>query len=110
MNVTTDMAITREEVFGPVVTIQGYEDEDEAIRLANDTDLGLSGSIYGRDVERAYALACRVRTGQVGINGVELAPSVPFGGRKFSGIGREGGPEGLEGFLETKAVFMPVPA
>lgn len=110
VNVTSEMAIAREEVFGPVVTIQGYENEDDAIRLANDTDLGLSGSIYGRDVERAYELACRVRTGQVGINGVELAPSVPFGGRKFSGIGREGGPEGLDAFLETKAVFIPVPA
>jgi aldehyde dehydrogenase (NAD+) len=109
-NVTSDMAIAREEVFGPIVTVQGYDDEDEAIRIANDSDLGLSGSIYSRDVERAYAIACQVRTGQVGINGVELAPSVPFGGRKFSGVGREGGPEGLEAFLETKAVFMPVPA
>lgn len=110
VNVTPDMAIAREEVFGPVVTIQGYDNEDEAVRIANDSELGLSGSIYSRDVERAYALACRVRTGQVGINGVELAPSVPFGGRKFSGVGREGGPEGLEAFLETKAVFLPVPA
>ena len=96
VNVTSDMAIAREEIFGPVVTIQGYDDEDEAIRITNDTDLGLSGSVYSRDLEHACAIACRLRTGQVGINGVELAPSVPFGGRKFSGVGREGGPEGLE--------------
>ena len=104
------MTIVHEEIFGPVVTIQGYGDEDEAIRLANDSDLGLSGSVYSRDPEHAYHLACRIRTGQVGINGVELAPSVPFGGYKLSGIGREGGPEGLEAFLETKSVFMPTPA
>lgn len=110
VDVAPQMTIVREEIFGPVVTIQGYGDEDEAIRLANDSDLGLSGSIYSRDLEHAYHLACRIRTGQVGINGVELAPSVPFGGYKLSGIGREGGPEGLEAFLETKSVFMPTPA
>ena len=110
VNVTPDMTIAREEIFGPVVTIQGYDDEDEAVRIANDTDLGLSGSVYSRDLEHACAIACRLRTGQVGINGVELAPSVPFGGRKFSGVGREGGPEGLETFLETKSIFMPAPA
>jgi acyl-CoA reductase-like NAD-dependent aldehyde dehydrogenase len=108
-NVTSQMSITREEIFGPVVTIQAYEDEDEAVHMANDTDLGLSGSVFSPNVEQAYKIACRVRTGQVGINGVELAPSVPFGGFKFSGIGREGGPEGLEAFLETKSIFMPVP-
>ncbi|GAB4068087.1 aldehyde dehydrogenase [Ancylobacter sonchi] len=110
VDVTPQMAIVREEIFGPVVTVQGYADEEEAIRLANDSELGLSGSVYGREAEHAYEVACRIRTGQVGINGMELAPSVPFGGYKSSGLGREGGPEGLEAFLETKAVFMPVPA
>ncbi|MCB4769460.1 aldehyde dehydrogenase [Ancylobacter sp. Lp-2] len=110
VDVTPQMAIAREEIFGPVVTVQGYADEEEAIQIANDSELGLSGSVYGRDVEHAYEIACRIRTGQVGINGMELAPSVPFGGYKSSGLGREGGPEGLEAFLETKAVFMPVPA
>ncbi|MGV6876514.1 aldehyde dehydrogenase [Pseudochelatococcus sp. B33] len=109
-DVTADMTIAREEIFGPVVTILGYDDEEDAIRIANDSELGLSGSVYSRDAERAYRVARRIRTGQVGINGVELAPSVPFGGRKFSGVGREGGPEGLEAFLETKAIFMPAPA
>ena len=110
VDVTPQMTIAREEIFGPVVTIQGYADEDEAVRLANDSELGLSGSVYSRDTEHAYEVACRIRTGQVGINGVELAPAIPFGGYKLSGIGREGGPEGLEAFLETKAVFMPVAA
>jgi aldehyde dehydrogenase (NAD+) len=102
------MTIVREEIFGPVVTIQAYDDEEEAVSMANDTDLGLSGSVYSRNVEHAYEIACRIRTGQVGINGVELAPAVPFGGHKFSGVGREGGPEGLEAFLETKSIFMPI--
>jgi aldehyde dehydrogenase (NAD+) len=107
VDVTSPMTIAREEIFGPVVTIQGYTDENDAVRIANDSDLGLSGSVYSRDTERAYRMACRIRTGQVGINGVELAPSVPFGGYKLSGIGREGGPEGLEAFLEIKSIFMP---
>ena len=107
VDVTSHMTISREEIFGPVVTIQGYADEDDAVRIANDSDLGLSGSVYSRDTERAYRMACRIRTGQVGINGVELAPSVPFGGYKLSGVGREGGPEGLEAFLEIKSIFMP---
>ena len=96
-DVTPDMTIAREEIFGPVVTIQPYEDEDDAIRIADGTDLGLSGSVYGRDPERAYALGCRLRTGQVGINGVELAPSVPFGGYTVGHRtgGRPGGSGGL---------------
>jgi acyl-CoA reductase-like NAD-dependent aldehyde dehydrogenase len=103
------MTIAREEIFGPVVTVQAYDDVDEAVAIANDTDFGLSGSVHGADPERAYAVARRVTTGQLSVNGFELAPSVPFGGRKSSGIGREGGPEGLEAFLETKVVFMPGP-
>ncbi len=77
--------------------------------MANETDLSLSGSVYSRNVEQAYEVACRIRAGQVGFNGFELAPAVPFGCYKFSGVGRKGGPEGLEVFLETKPVFMPVP-
>ncbi|QFY62690.1 aldehyde dehydrogenase (plasmid) [Rhizobium grahamii] len=105
-NVTREMSIAKEEIFGPVVTIQAYEDEDDAVAIANDTDFGLSGSIFGNP-ERAFAVARRIRTGQVHINGMELAPSAPFGGFKMSGIGREGGPEGLEAFLETKAILFP---
>lgn len=100
------MSIAREEIFGPVVTVQTFEDIDEAVAIANDTDFGLSGSIFGNPAT-AFEIARRIRTGQVHINGMELAPSAPFGGFKDSGIGREGGPEGLAAFLETKAVLFP---
>jgi acyl-CoA reductase-like NAD-dependent aldehyde dehydrogenase len=106
-DVTADMAIAREEVFGPVVAVLPYRDIDEAVALANDTDYGLSGSVFTRNAEQGYRIARRIRTGQVGVNAVELAPNVPFGGYKLSGIGREGGVEGLEAFLQTQAVFMP---
>jgi aldehyde dehydrogenase (NAD+) len=102
------MSIATEEIFGPVVTVQTYADIDEAIAITNDTDFGLSGSIFG-DPSTAFEVARRIRTGQVHINGMELAPSAPFGGIKESGIGREGGPEGLAAFLETKAVLFPSP-
>ncbi|MEV0850132.1 aldehyde dehydrogenase [Streptomyces sp. NPDC049954] len=105
--VTPDMTVAREEIFGPVVTVQAYRDIDEAVRLADSTDFGLSGSVFGADAERAFDVAARVRTGHLAVNGFEISPNVPFGGRKLSGHGREGGPEGLESFLETKAVFMP---
>ncbi|MFM0501452.1 aldehyde dehydrogenase family protein [Paraburkholderia caffeinilytica] len=108
-NVTQEMTIAREEIFGPVVSILAYDTVNDAIRIANDTPYGLSGSVYGQDLERAYEVACRVRTGNIGINGVELAANAPFGGFKQSGLGREGGREGLEAYLETKAVFMPTP-
>ncbi|WP_245306854.1 MULTISPECIES: aldehyde dehydrogenase family protein [unclassified Rhizobium] len=106
--VTRDMSIAREEIFGPVVTVQTYENIDDAIAITNDTDFGLSGSVFG-DRSTAFEVARRIRTGQVHINGMELAPSAPFGGFKESGIGREGGPEGLAAFLETKAVLFPSP-
>jgi acyl-CoA reductase-like NAD-dependent aldehyde dehydrogenase len=106
-DVTVDMRIAREEIFGPVVAILAYEDLDDAVRIANHSSFGLSGSVFGRDAERAYDVACRIRTGHIGVNGLELAANVPFGGYKMSGIGREGGTEGLEAFLETKAILMP---
>lgn len=108
-DVTPDMTIAREEIFGPVVSILAYHDVDDAIRIANDSPYGLSGSVYGRDIEQAYGVACRIRTGHVGINGLQLSANVPFGGYKMSGIGREGGNEGLEAYLETKSVLMPTP-
>ena len=106
-DVDSEMSIAREEIFGPVVTIQAYGSDDEAVRMANDSDLGLSGTVFSRDTERAYAMAIQLRTGQVGINGLDLSPDAPFGGFRKSGIGREGGPEGLEAFLETTAILMP---
>uniref|UniRef100_UPI0035C99035 aldehyde dehydrogenase family protein n=1 Tax=uncultured Sphingomonas sp. TaxID=158754 RepID=UPI0035C99035 len=104
--VTPEMTIAREEVFGPVVTIQSYGNDADAIELSNSVSFGLSGSVFGRDVERAYRIASRLRTGQVGINRIALEPAAPFGGFKKSGFGREGGIEGLESFTEIKAIFQ----
>lgn len=103
------MKIAREEIFDPVVTILGYDDVDEAIKIANDTDFGLSGSVFSANPEGAFDVASQIKAGHLSVNGFEVAPSVPFGGRKASGLGHEGGPEGLAAPLETKAVFMPSP-
>jgi acyl-CoA reductase-like NAD-dependent aldehyde dehydrogenase len=106
-HVTSEMALAREEVFGPVVSVLTYRDVDDAVRITNDSEYGLSGSIYGGDVSEAFQVARRIRTGQVCVNGFDMTPNVPFGGFKQSGIGREGGPEGLQAFLETQAVYVP---
>ena len=110
VDVTPEMTIAQEEIFGPVVTILGYEDVDDAVTIANATNLGLSGSVFSANPQRAFEVACQIKTGHVGVNGFEIAPAVPFGGWKASGLGREGGPEGLQAFMETKAIFMPGPA
>ena len=109
---TNDMTIAREEIFGPVITIIGYKDEEDAIRIANDTNYGLSGYVSSGDLARAQAVAMRLRTGMVHLNGAPGDPNAPFGGYKQSGNGREWGEAGLEDFLETKAVmgFTPKPA
>jgi acyl-CoA reductase-like NAD-dependent aldehyde dehydrogenase len=106
-HVTSDMRIAREEIFGPVVSIIGYGSDEEAIEIANDSDYGLSGSVYSADVARAEAIARQVRTGHISINGFNLDAVAPFGGYKKSGLGRESGPEGLAAFLELKAMFLP---
>lgn len=106
-NVRPDMTIAREEIFGPVVSVIPYDYEEDAIRIANDSDFGLSGAVFTRDLERGYKVALRVRTGNVSVNGMVVDHTIPFGGYKQSGIGREGGVEGLEAYLECKAVFMP---
>jgi aldehyde dehydrogenase (NAD+) len=103
-NVTNDMTIAREEVFGPVLTILGYADDAEAIAIANDTEYGLSGYITGEPAHAAQ-VALQIRTGMVHINGAPLDISAPFGGYKKSGNGREWGLEGFEEFLETKALM-----
>jgi acyl-CoA reductase-like NAD-dependent aldehyde dehydrogenase len=103
-NVTNDMTIAQEEIFGPVLSIIGYEDEDDAVRIANDTVYGLHGSVFSADQERALRVARRLRTGQVDVNGQKFNPLAPFGGYKQSGRGRELGKYGLEEFLETKAI------
>ena len=102
--VTPDMTIAREEIFGPVLVIQPYDDEEDAIRIANDTDYGLAGGVWASDPERAVQVAKRIRTGQVSINGGAFNPVAPFGGYKQSGNGREFGRLGLEEFMEVKAL------
>jgi aldehyde dehydrogenase (NAD+) len=100
-----DMALAREEIFGPVLAIVGYEDEDEAIRMANDSDYGLSGGVWSASVPRAVSVARRLSTGQVVVNGASLDLAAPFGGVKRSGYGRENGKYGLEEFFNVKAVL-----
>ncbi len=104
-NVTNDMTIAREEIFGPVLAILGYGSDDEAVAIANDTDYGLSGYVSSADPARANAIARRLRTGMVHINGAGGDFKAPFGGYKKSGNGREWGVEGLEEFLEKKSVM-----
>jgi aldehyde dehydrogenase (NAD+) len=103
-NVRNDMSIAREEIFGPVLSILPYEDEEDAIRIANDTTYGLYGYVSSGNLERARRVASRIRAGQISVNGAPADFSAPFGGYKQSGNGREWGDFGLEEFLETKAV------
>lgn len=105
-NVDNQMTIAQEEIFGPVLSLISYEDEDDAVRIANDTVYGLSGGVWSGDPERAKRVARRLRTGQVEINGGKFNPLAPFGGYKQSGNGRELGKFGLEEFLEVKAMLL----
>jgi aldehyde dehydrogenase (NAD+) len=104
-NVTNDMTIAREEIFGPVLSILPYDSEEDAIRMANDTVYGLSGYVQSGDIEHARKVASQLRTGNVHINGASIDLNAPFGGYKQSGTGREWGEFGFEEFLEVKAVM-----
>ncbi|MFF3863527.1 aldehyde dehydrogenase family protein [Streptomyces sp. NPDC002209] len=103
-DVTPEMTIAQEEIFGPVLSILPYEDQDEALRIANGTVYGLGGAVWAADEETAVAFARRMDTGQVDINGGRFNPLAPFGGYKQSGVGRELGPHGLAEYLQTKSL------
>jgi aldehyde dehydrogenase (NAD+) len=105
-DVRPDMTIAREEIFGPVLAVMSYDDEEEAIEIANGTPYGLSAGVWSGDPDRAERVAKRLRSGQVKINGAASNPTAPFGGYKQSGVGRELGVQGLEEYLETKALLF----
>lgn len=104
-NVSNDMTIAQEEIFGPVLSLIGYKDEEDAVRIANDTVYGLSAYVSSSDLERAARVGRRIRAGQVHLNGAGVDPGAPFGGYKQSGNGREFSKWGLDEFLETKALL-----
>jgi aldehyde dehydrogenase (NAD+) len=100
-----DMTIAREEIFGPVLSVIAYDSEDEAIALANDSKYGLHAAVIGTDLQRARRVASQLRAGRVVINGMTDDPQAPWGGFKYSGVGREYGRYGIEAFLETRAIL-----
>ena len=105
VNVKNDMTIAQEEIFGPVLCVIAYDSEDEAIRIANDSKYGLHAAVLGTDLQRARRVASQIRAGRVVINGMTDDPQAPWGGFKFSGVGREYGLYGIEAFLETRAIL-----
>lgn len=111
VDVDNGMRIAREEIFGPVLSVIPYADDDEAVRIADDSDDGLSGSVWTTDVDRDLDVARRVQTWTFGVNQpYSMDPAAPIGGKKASGIGRELGREGLHGYLELKAISVaPAP-
>jgi aldehyde dehydrogenase (NAD+) len=105
VDVTNDMRIAQEEIFGPVLVVIPFDDDEDAIRIANDSIYGLSGGVWSGDLDRAMKIATRIRTGTIGVNGgVPINGDLPFGGYKHSGIGRAWGVEGIEEYLETKVI------
>jgi aldehyde dehydrogenase (NAD+) len=105
VNVNNDMTIAQEEIFGPVLCVIAYGSEDEAILIANDSKYGLHGAVLGTDLGRARRVASQIRSGRVVINGMTDDPQAPWGGFKYSGVGREYGRYGIEAFLETRAIL-----
>jgi aldehyde dehydrogenase (NAD+) len=108
VDVDNSMTIAQEEIFGPVLVVIPYEDEDDAVRIANDSIYGLSGGVFGGSLERSLAVAKRIRTGGVSVNGgAPYGPDLPFGGFKHSGIGRQNGKPGFDQYLEVKSIAYP---
>ena len=105
VNVTNDMAIAQEEIFGPVLSVITYDSEDDAIRIANDSKYGLHAAVLATDIPRARRVASQIRAGRVVINNMTDDPQAPWGGFKYSGVGREYGQYGVEAFLETRAIL-----
>jgi aldehyde dehydrogenase (NAD+) len=106
-DVTNEMSIAREEIFGPVLSVIPFSDEDEAVRIANDTEYGLAATVWTSDVKRAMRTTKAIRAGTVGINGYQLEPHAAFGGYRQSGLGREGGRPAIEAYTELKTVLLP---
>jgi aldehyde dehydrogenase (NAD+) len=104
-NVNNDMAIAQEEIFGPVLCVIAYDTEEDAIRIANDSKYGLHAAVLGTDIQRARRVASQIRSGRVVINGMTDDPQAPWGGFKYSGVGREYAGYGMEAFLETRAII-----
>jgi betaine-aldehyde dehydrogenase len=104
--VKNSMSIAQEEIFGPVLSIIAYQDEEDAVRIANDTVYGLAGAVWSKDEARAQRVARRLRAGQIDVNGGSFNLNAPFGGFKQSGHGREAGVYGLEEFLEYKSLQL----
>ena len=105
VNVRNDMAIAREEIFGPVLCVIAYENDEDAVRIANDSPYGLHAAVLGTDIARARRVASQLRAGRVVINGMTDDPQAPWGGFKYSGVGREYGQYGIEAFVETRAIL-----
>ena len=101
------MRIAREEIFGPVIAVIPYDDEKDAVRIANDSEYGLAGSVWTADIDKGMDIGRRVRAGTFGVNQYTMDFIAPFGGYKASGIGREFGREGLEEYLELKSIVAP---
>jgi aldehyde dehydrogenase (NAD+) len=111
IDVDNKMTIAQEEIFGPVLVLIAFEDDDDAVRIANESRYGLVGSVNSSSLERAQAVARRIRAGVLSINGgAAHGADIPFGGYKYSGIGRQNGVAGFEQYLETKSVAWPTPA